>query len=146
MYSIKNFKAIKGHDGQGFTATLYVDDKRSALLFDDGWGGGYQWTAAATDIAVLQVEHDMEIWCKKNKGKNAECYIGQMIDELELRKEFKKTMKKMAIAHEGSLWTFKQEYNPKYIPQLQKTYPGCIVLNALSEEDALAKFIEVAVE
>jgi hypothetical protein len=37
--SIKGYKKIAGHDGQGFTCTLYVNGARAASYFDDGWGG-----------------------------------------------------------------------------------------------------------
>ena len=45
-YTIKSYKHVAGHDGQGFQATLHrVTDgksKKVATIFDDGWGGPLQ--------------------------------------------------------------------------------------------------------
>ena len=40
-YKITKFKAVRGHDGQGFNATLSRNGKAVCLVDDDGWGGGY---------------------------------------------------------------------------------------------------------
>ena len=42
-FTIKSCRAVRGHDGQGFEAKLARDGKLVAHIFDDGWGGEYQW-------------------------------------------------------------------------------------------------------
>jgi len=39
LVEIKNFKPFHGHDGQGYSYSLYLDGKRSAIISNDGWGG-----------------------------------------------------------------------------------------------------------
>ncbi|GAH34833.1 unnamed protein product, partial [marine sediment metagenome] len=38
-YTIKNIKTFRGHDGQGYNATLYRDGKRIAVLIEFASGG-----------------------------------------------------------------------------------------------------------
>lgn len=40
----KGYKRINGHDGMGFECSIYVDGKRTCHIFDDGWGGEWQYT------------------------------------------------------------------------------------------------------
>lgn len=36
---VRNYQHVNGHDGQGYRANLYINGKKVATLFDDGWGG-----------------------------------------------------------------------------------------------------------
>lgn len=42
LLSLKSYRRVRGHDGQGFEARLYWNGKPCADIFDDGWGGEYQ--------------------------------------------------------------------------------------------------------
>tara|TARA_S200002703_G_scaffold89991_2_gene77643 strand:- start:405 stop:896 length:492 start_codon:yes stop_codon:yes gene_type:complete len=37
--TVKNFKQFRGHDGPGYSATIYFDKKPMCEVFDDAWGG-----------------------------------------------------------------------------------------------------------
>ena len=41
--TLKAIKSFNGHDGQGFNANIYLDNKKIGEISDDGWGGGYQY-------------------------------------------------------------------------------------------------------
>ena len=38
-YTVKGFRSVNGHDGQGWEANLYHGKTKIAEAFDDGWGG-----------------------------------------------------------------------------------------------------------
>lgn len=43
MYQVKNIKTFQGHDGGCWECTLYSpQNKRVAIVTEDGWGGGLQ--------------------------------------------------------------------------------------------------------
>lgn len=50
-YEVKGFRAINGHDGQGWEANLYHNGKKIAEAFDDGWGGEVEirWMSKRSD-------------------------------------------------------------------------------------------------
>ena len=37
--TVKNLKQFRGHDGPGYSATIYFDKKPMCEVFDDAWGG-----------------------------------------------------------------------------------------------------------
>jgi len=87
---IKNFKRTKGHDGQGFTLSLYVDNKRTAYVFDDGWGGPLRFEVLCKDgmdefdcyvsKQPSRIFHGMKI------DPNREIVISGLIDALFAKK------------------------------------------------------------
>lgn len=50
-FAILKYRKVRGHDGQGFEATLGMNGKKVAYIFDDGWGGEFQydWTDKAAE-------------------------------------------------------------------------------------------------
>jgi len=57
-YSVKNVKTFRGHDGDGFNATLYRDGKKIALVDDDARGGEfrYEWLDRDADKVDITVK------------------------------------------------------------------------------------------
>lgn len=79
---IKNYKRFAGHDGQGFDASLYIDGVRSAIISDNGWGGGWEWNILQPEkVEVLKekcdalppttfsdfaLDMDVDLWVEEN--------------------------------------------------------------------------------
>ena len=42
-YTIKSYKECRGHDGPAWSANLFVDGTKTALINDDSYGGGLRW-------------------------------------------------------------------------------------------------------
>jgi hypothetical protein len=55
-YSVLKARAVRGHDGNGFEATLAENGKAVATVFDDGWGGSLQFTWADRQLPYVEVE------------------------------------------------------------------------------------------
>lgn len=74
-FEIKQAKRIRGHDGQGFNATLYIDDVKACFVDDDGWGGGFVFTFLSKDIDANKAmeakldEFVLEQYKKENPNK-----------------------------------------------------------------------------
>lgn len=94
---VKNFKPIKGHDGQGFTCTLYVDGVRTAEVFDDGWGGEHQYTTldkASMDKFDAHVKSQPPITFENTQLPTThDMVVSQLIDEYEFKSFLRKECK-----------------------------------------------------
>lgn len=43
-WTVKNVKYMKGHDADSMECSLYFRNKRVATVWDDSWGGGFDFT------------------------------------------------------------------------------------------------------
>ena len=116
-YKITKFRTFRGHDGQGFNATLSHNGKPVALVDDDGYGGGlaFDWLdhkngredytvldhmgetvthrMTAEEYAFFEAYKDLTYVFEYNNSVNrhsADTIIGALIEEYELSKKAKK--------------------------------------------------------
>ena len=90
-YSVSKFKAINGHDGRGYEATLCFNGKPVAHIFDDGRGGDIDcdWIAgdhkkqndALTDATKQWFENHEEDYDPDLSWCCVEMFIGHLCDE-----------------------------------------------------------------
>lgn len=124
-YSVKAVKAIRGHDGQGYSCTLTRNGKRVAEILDDGWGGGLQinWlddnqksvefkfrdytdeitTRKGSPEEALFNEHLMALpmidgFDGKKMYTNCDIYIDELVNAVLLEKKIAGDLKKNVVA------------------------------------------------
>lgn len=150
MYTVKNVKTFRGHDGNGFNATLYENGKRVALVDDDGWGGGYnyQWLDPSAeqrlnDFAAASAPVEVN-----SGGGNihsfiptADCIVGKQVDLYLTLNDMKKKMKrKIYFNYPGSYEIYQIDLKPApdVFDELKtmSEYDGCTFLNLLPEDQA----------
>ncbi len=100
QYSVSEFKEIRGHDGRGYEATLCLNGKPVAHIFDDGRGGDiecdwvmHDYKMYEQDLAdatrqwfdTQEEDYDLSLsWCC------VEMFIGHLCDEFVARKWIRK--------------------------------------------------------
>jgi hypothetical protein len=132
-FEIKNFKAVRGHDGQGFQCSLYVDGARAAYVFDDGWGGDYQFSEENPRLMKLYDQHVLaqpQYDIGHGFGPtdhNRDTILGGLIDKHEAKKQLKKwckneTLFRITGDEEGSWRTIGYPFCQKVKDLLVKKY------------------------
>ena len=128
-YTVKSYKHVSGHDGQGFTATLHrVTDgksKKVATIFDDGWGGPLQIDFINPKLDELRLEEaEFHAWCKAQPASefegrtlemDADLWIGlqtQRMNELDQIKKWSRTeiLFQLKDTPSGNWRTYKRQY------------------------------------
>ena len=140
---IKGYKRVRGHDGQGFNATLYVDGKKAAFVDDDGWGGGYQYQWFDQDARLAFAAHVASLPPEKSEyfpeglKPDADIVIGDLIDRVEDEKEHKRMVKLCATAclftikgqRAGAYYVTKVPYNDVSRASILKRHPDAEFIN-----------------
>ena len=133
-YTVKGFRRINGHDGQGWEANLYHGKTKIAEAFDDGWGGAVEirWVVPTKfhgDGAAVR-QHTVEMiarhtpninqWLSENEGwwtefidSPSEESVAWFIEHhgrvAEDQKIAKRTLRSKFIVKVGSdLWEWKR--------------------------------------
>lgn len=131
---LKNVKTFGGMEGNGFNATVYLNDKKVGKVEDHGFGAGYEF-----DI-IPGAEKEF----KKAIGKiDTEVFIGKIMDLITLEKAFKKAAKKytnaviIGLYQDGSFLGRYYLVGPKDIQgtvaEEQKKKIQCRVLRSLND-------------
>ena len=137
-FEIKNFKAVRGHDGQGFQCTLYVDGVRTAFIFDDGWGGGYQYDVVSQPHMKKMEDHIKTLPAVESYGMmlniDNDIFVGELIDEHETKKQISKWCKTQTLFRlpgdeEGSWRTISHPYCQKVKDHIVKKYGKVEIAN-----------------
>lgn len=114
VFTITACKAVRGHDGQGFNATLSLGGKKVAHVDDDGWGGGFTFTwfdkAAEAEFKKLVLAQPGV------DGKHLDLDLDVYVDDLVQAFEHQKWMKRAAKTA-----TIYARPNPKYNPKDEYT-------------------------
>lgn len=99
---LKGVKFVKGHDdSQPFTGTMYVNGKKCAELYDDGWGGGCQINAVSGMSATLDAVYEYakslpQVECFGTKiDMNLDILIGELCEPIFKELDNKKMETKM---------------------------------------------------
>ena len=48
--AVKAVKFMPGHDGDSMSCSLYINGKKTAVVFDDSWGGEYSYSVENKDL------------------------------------------------------------------------------------------------
>ncbi len=140
---IKGYKRFHGHDGQGFDASIYIDGKRTAIVSDDGWGGGYQFHAlnAETQVQLDELEKAVKaLPAKHYEPENGvpamdldmdlELWIGELIELADLAIERKViTRAPDGTYHQWDGGNYKKAEHQRIQDQIDKVVQGHDVIN-----------------
>lgn len=172
-YTVKNVKTFRGHDGNGWEASLYNPaGKRVAVVVEDGWGGGLQFHWEDHDQPRVETngldykgnpliykdtpfESALRTHCLSlpewegfdgnMMATDMDIYVGGLVEDALTAKDLKKTLKKMAIVDGGAVYTYKcTPTHPTAREQIKAKYPNAVVLNDLPFDEALALFKKCA--
>lgn len=153
MYEVKNVKTFQGHDGQGFTCTLWREGKKVADVRDFAFGGEYEYDFISPAEEKILDDHVKTLPKTTNPydnvlmDMNTDMFVGMMIDDYETRKNVKRILsKKIIFQSKGELREYR---NPQFIRQWKANpevirrgvvgkYPDAIILNDLPIEEAVS--------
>lgn len=168
-YEIKGVKTFQGREGGGYNANLYLRGKKIAEVIDDAGGGPLQihWLDHATRSPVEVTEHgkartvmmtsqekalhdhiltlppipaDVKTGCPE-MSMNDEIFIDDLVNDVHQANRLKTLMRnKTVFITGGAAYTNKSPHSPAVAQLLRDKYPDCIVLNALSFDEALSHF------
>ena len=119
-WKLKGVKAIRGHDGNGFEATIYWEKKKIGHVFDDGWGGPLQYT---WDIGTDDQWRNLAKKYDDSEYGGIDILIGDLISEYETMKAARaamkrsKTMRAILIRTEGYDvdWMDERQFAAEYV-------------------------------
>jgi len=96
--SVKNVKKINGHDGQGFSASVYIGGLRVGTAKDDGWGGPLQLNVPKQSMTII---NGFARTLPKDKIYNvqpdADIVISELVESAFKHKEYKRHLKNVVI-------------------------------------------------
>ena len=112
---MKGYKKFNGHDGGGFEVSLYIDGKRSAIIFDDGWGGEWQWTILEKDrVEALEAKMaDQPPWTYEmhDKEYSVDMTLDHWLDEKVLAlAEARGSRKINTLGPDGKVYVWNAPY------------------------------------
>lgn len=103
-FTLKNFRRVSGHDDSlPYTATIYVNGKRTFKAFNDGWGGETNFLpvdkAGVSEQTINDyLDGDKFPWCTYADVtlyyNRLACVADKLADNADLRKTFIKMKKK----------------------------------------------------
>lgn len=141
-YAVKNVKTFQGMEGEGFTASLYLDGKRIGLVRDSAYGGMYEYELTRDDYNALDA-HAREVWNPDDhkiivSGKEKaldyygpDSFIGVLVDAYLNLRDIKRWCRTMIVCvmpsnEEGEFTTFKAKYSKDMAERIRKRYPDVV--------------------
>jgi len=117
-----------------FTATVYVDGKRSFGVSNRGNGGCDDYQSMGKDthqIMLAKIEVINNVLKKEtlhfgennehSLTNNLELVVGELIEQYHTDKDIKRTLKKIAFVKDGKVWTQSHPPTPEHIKGIQQT-------------------------
>jgi hypothetical protein len=167
-YEVRNIKSQMGQEGPGFRLDLYRDGKKVAHADDWGTGGpvDWEWFDKDSPPATVPLEYGegsrpatqeeamFDVYCRHQPkydlmgdGKLTEMtpdvWISEALNRVDVLKQWKRMSKKVATVEDGNIYTYKREPTPENIASIKAKKPGIIVLNELSDEEAVAHLLKL---
>lgn len=150
--SLKNVKYIAANslDSHCFSATVYVDGKKSFVASDDGCGGNIVFSGVPKHLNTLEMSRKLfdDSDCTKEEARYLrdnylEVVIGNLVNDFLARKEALRILKRISYIHGGEIYSFKAKFKPTpenlaKVKQLDSWKKGSILLNELPKEEAIA--------
>jgi hypothetical protein len=103
IWSVKGVKFMTGHDCDSMECSLYKDRKRVATVWDDSWGGDFQYTWIKEDLSeefenfaksLGEVEHNEY---SDSITYDGDCVVDVLVNTFEENKRLKKLCKKETL-------------------------------------------------
>jgi len=150
LKNIKYFAAMS-EETHCFTATIYVDGKRTFGVSNRGYGGcdDYEPLGKMTQQQMYDKLEEINNELKKETvyfGENnehsltndLELVTGDLMNQYHTDKDIKRTLKKMAYVKDGSIWTSKALPTPENLVGIKRAKwwkDEYILLNGLPIEE-----------
>jgi hypothetical protein len=173
VWSAKITRTFRGMEGGGFNAELLLNGKVVCLVIDDAHGGPYmyEWKdeRTAEPVGGKHRRYDGTFYERRMTplekkfhdhinalpkyeafGHEAwmteDCFVGELLEELELAKELKRLTKgKVAfLTLDNKVFTVKCQLDAKSKAAILAKHKGAVILNELTEKDAVARLRIVA--
>lgn len=149
-YSVKKVKSFQGMDGFGYNAELCRDGKPVAFVIDGGNGGsieiqwkdtqanrvkiniitsdGKPYTYSGTPEEAILAEHlktlPTEILDGIEISVCKDIFIGELVDEFENDKRYRRLCKKSTLYRKGgNVYSIKTPYNSQVANMLREKHP-----------------------
>jgi hypothetical protein len=90
---LKGFKTFRGHDGNGWEANVYLDNKKVGYVVEDGWGGGLQIELSEGDTKITEIRSAAFYKENPSQFETLDMFFDKLSCLLDLEKIFKKKNK-----------------------------------------------------
>lgn len=97
QFTIKNFKSWSSHDGGGYEFTLYVNDKKFALVTNDGWGGPVDVKCINDGDLQTLIQYVSQFKCEYQGeifDKTLDIFMDELVNEYDFNKKLQRAKKK----------------------------------------------------
>lgn len=164
-WTVSGLKSFQGMEGSGYNAKLHRDGVHVADIIDDASGGPMMihWKDATTETFDTTDYQGKPVVCKCTKEEklllayvatlpsyeafgttmthNDETFIDDLVNDGFLLKQFKSLTKgKVAfMTLDGKLYTMKGALDEKTKAHIKSKHKGAVILNELTETEALAR-------
>jgi len=150
-WSVKGVKFMKGHDADAMSCTLYYKGKRVASVFDDSWGGQFQYEAFSQK-QLKDHREKMDLFGKfarqfkvpseyqpKGMKYNVDIVVDILVNDFEETKQLKRRCKTKTLVStpdcgEGQFYVYDIKWNiynaDQFVQHLDKRFPdGYTIIN-----------------
>jgi|7_EtaG_2_1085326.scaffolds.fasta_scaffold19500_3 hypothetical protein len=167
-FSVKSVKTLNGMDGLIINANIYYNNKIIGHIIDDGWGGGIdvtyytkvdgklKRTSKNSDVdSFLSTLPNYRLGGVDEYNFDDEDLWNELIEEFLFIRDFKKSMKKIQVAHDGKIFSLVKDNKPHFLDKkyrykgkngisfreiIKDKYGGCVILNDISSIKAMRLF------
>ena len=132
-----------------FSATVYVNGVKFAQTTNAGHGASNNYYPVSNnweDVSKLneKIAKTYPLTPEYNMEQDLDTVIGDLVNEFLLKREFKKTLKKITFIENGQIFTLKAKHKPtiQNLEQVAKSSWGkkVKILNCLPEDEAFELF------
>lgn len=155
--SLKNLKVSEhlSEETTAFTATVYIDGKRAFYARNQGHGGENMLDPIIADCAgrkkiTSAQEHfrsQPSVACEYGDlPMSLDFAVSLAVEEALYLKDMKRCLRKVTVLTPEGIQTFKAAFKPtpENLDHIAQKYPDYVILNTLSETDALRVWKESA--
>jgi hypothetical protein len=141
IWLVKGVKFMPGHDAPSMSCSLYRDGKRVATVWDDSWGGGFQYTW------LKPVAKEFDTFCEsftviteyspEGMTYNMDIVVDELVSHFEYQKQIKKICKNktayVLVSDPENVWSINRSFTPAMAEHL-RTKHGKDLKEILNEQ------------
>ena len=145
--TLKNLKVSEhlSEETTAFTATVYIDGKRAFTARNDGRGGENMLESLKEDRGIIDRAQTYFASLPPETSEygdlpmSLDFAISLAVDEALHLKDMRRCLKKVTVKTPEGIATFKASFKPtpQNLAYIAQKYPDYVILNTLSEDDAL---------
>lgn len=134
-WTVKGVKFMKGHDADSMECSLYYKNRRVATVWDDSWGGEFQYTPV-NDGQQRNLEYFNKFarqfvvpseYSKDGLKYNMDIVIDVLVNHFEEEKQIKRWCKTKTVFTlkgdaPGSFRTFNNKFDERLLDHITKQY------------------------